>query len=206
MNAPRTAFAHVFGDQQKETFNRPITHTSSAHQADGADRYAIPKNFDVRSYETNHGTFRRFIFRSSNIVIERQVMEWENIRQALHFLANGGTPTTLVPAHIVQALSEDPVLLPLLGRTPSADPHGVGTLAACCCVWRSGVATAVVLDKANQAQIGWIIGEDWEAETQVAHLTEYVCTTIASRPQHLAKIHKGDAWVCVKPPARRLRG
>jgi hypothetical protein len=44
----------IFGDQNEDTFNRPNAHTSCAHLADSADRFALPKNFDVRTYETNH--------------------------------------------------------------------------------------------------------------------------------------------------------
>jgi hypothetical protein len=83
VNAARAALGNLFGS----TFARPNTHTSGSHLAEAADRFAVPKNFDVRMLETNHGPFRRFIARSSNTGIERQIMEWENIKQALLFLA-----------------------------------------------------------------------------------------------------------------------
>jgi hypothetical protein len=120
--------------------------------------------------ETNHGPFRRFIARSSNPVIERQIMEWENIKQALLFLANGGKPdNNLIPASILSALREDPTLQQLLGRIPTRDPHG-GHDAG----W---VRTAITWGNALGFDQVAIEGEEIRVEV-------YNSVTVASRKRH----------------------
>ena len=190
--AARTALRDVFG----ETFDRPNTHTSSAHLADGADRYAVPKNFDVRTLETNHAGFRRFIARSSNIVVERQMMEWENMKQALHFLANGGDPAAaLVPDHILKLLREDPVFQKLLGRAPASNPHGGRETdrTRSHVTWIGSPIDGTV----TTSEQAWILPTHLASARMELQVHEFSGVEIPSRPDHLAKICKGDAWECV---------
>jgi hypothetical protein len=117
----------IFG----EVLNRPNTHTLSAHLADAAGMFAIPKNFDVRTLEAKHGPFRRFISRSSHLAVERQMLMWANIQQAVQFVAAGGvnpscSAGSMIPDNILSCLRSDAIFAQLLDRSPHTDPHGVG--------------------------------------------------------------------------------
>ncbi len=46
-----------FGTLLGTLLNRPNAHTTPAHVAQGADDFALPKNYDVRTYETKRGPF-----------------------------------------------------------------------------------------------------------------------------------------------------
>jgi hypothetical protein len=198
VSAARTAMRNVY----ESHFDRPNTHTSNAHLADSADRYGMPKNFDVRTYETNHAPFRRFIARSSNIVVERQMMEWENIKQALQFLANGGDPDVdLIPSQILRALREDPVLHKLLERAQASSPHDVPNTVPTHrhenVKW-IGTAALVTLAPAERTLV---YSMQQKSRKQVE---EFDGVHISTRAEHVARIHKGDVWECRSKAAQPL--
>jgi hypothetical protein len=117
----RRTLQEVFGD----TFERPNTH-AGLHLVDAADRFAVPKNCDVRMYETKHGPFKRVMARSNGRGVEKQMMMWSNTRQALCFLARGGTPARCdaLSQEMLSHIREDPALARLLQVKTVKSPHG----------------------------------------------------------------------------------
>ena len=65
---------------QRPNFHTTLAH---AHESAGADSFAIPNNVDVRTLETYHGLFRRFIANSSNHVVERSTRTFVALLQSL---------------------------------------------------------------------------------------------------------------------------
>jgi hypothetical protein len=187
VNAARETLCNVFGD----TMNRPNTHTTVAHIADSADMFAVPKNFDVRTLETKHGAFRRFIARSNNRFVERQIIDWANVKQAMHYLARGGelNPALahLVPDNVLEALHTDPVFDQLLERVPTSDLHGGhdagGGRGSDKPTW-TGLLQGLRLCAAEAAL----------CVVATRKATAYMKVTLPGRPAHLTIVRAGDVW------------
>ena len=119
IDAAIVAMTSIFG----QVLIRPNTHTLSAHLVDAARMYATPKNFDVRALEAKHAPFRRFISRSSNLAVERQMLMWANVQQAIQFVKNGGDANQMIPDDVLSLLrSDDAVFAQLLDRSYK-NPH-----------------------------------------------------------------------------------
>jgi hypothetical protein len=202
VNATRTTMRHVFGS----TFDRPNAHTTAAHVADSADRFGVPKNWDVRTLETKHAPFKRFISNTNNQVVERQMMMWANIKQAAVYLARGGKPTNdLITDQVWEHMQSDPVFAQLLDRTTTTDPHGSAETADL------SDAVTVVGEQQSQGYNEWKLKwgkKDKRSTPLSAHDRKQLCAaadadsdiryfqgvTTVNGSHHSAKVSVNDAW------------
>ena len=194
VTASRQAFGTLFGT----LLDRPNAHTTAAHMVQGADDFALPKNFDVRTYETKHGPFRRFISGSSSRVVERQMMEWANIQQALTYLARDDCAADafrrdLLPARVREAIRSDP------GCKLSSNPHGGQDFG------EDAQLPQARWSKPRAEEEGpWTLTETERTECGAGPaegITSHTFVRLGGRPQHLGMISAGDAWECAPPPS-----
>ena len=197
VTASRQAFGTLFGT----LLDRPNAHTTAAHMVQSADDFALPKNFDVRTYETKHGPFRRFISGSSSRVVERQMMEWANIQQALTYLARDDCAADasrhLLPARVRKAIQTDPVFAQLLGFKLSSNPHGGQDDAQLAQARWS-------IPRAEEEKGPWALTEKERTECGAGPadgVTNHTFVRLGGQPQHLRTISAGDAWECAPPPS-----
>jgi hypothetical protein len=190
----RKQLREVFGP----TMQRPNFHTTLAHGSAGADSFAIPKNFDVRTLETYHGLFRRFIANSSNHVVERQMMEYENIRRATTKLAFYspqplGHITERFEPNLLQELSSDPIFHQLASLTKKSDPHGGDpTITAPTIKWNTNKelkSESLSPDELNLMR----------KNRQRNEYKAFTTVTMPNRRTRLAVISKDDVWECTPP-------